>query len=67
MAGISCDLLAAQAAHPAYQKLAAVDEHIRQHYAQPISLAELTAIAGLFGGAAGTPLQSASSSSRRGR
>jgi AraC-like DNA-binding protein len=24
-----------------------VDEHIRQHYAQPISLAELTAIAGL--------------------
>ena len=47
MAGISCDLPAAQAAHPAYQKLAAVDEHIRQHYAQPISLAELTAIAGL--------------------
>lgn len=47
MAGISCDLPAAQAAHPAYQKLAAVDEHIRRHYAQPISLAELTAIAGL--------------------
>ena len=47
MAGISCDLPAAQAAHPAYQKLAAVDEHIRRHYAQPLSLAELTAIAGL--------------------
>ncbi|WP_178084356.1 AraC family transcriptional regulator [Pseudomonas sp. F(2018)] len=47
MAGISCDLPAAQAAHPAYQKLAAVDEHIRRHYAQPLSLAELTTIAGL--------------------
>lgn len=47
MAGISCDLPAAQAAHPAYQKLAAMDEHIRRHYAQPISLAELTAITGL--------------------
>ena len=47
MAGISCDLPAAQAAHPAYQKLAAVDAHIRDHFAQPISLAELTAIAGL--------------------
>jgi AraC-like DNA-binding protein len=47
MAGISQDLQAPQATHPAYQKLAAVDAHIREHFAQPISLTELTAIAGL--------------------
>ncbi|WP_372874367.1 helix-turn-helix domain-containing protein [Pseudomonas sp.] len=47
MAGISYDLQAPQASHPAYQKLAAVDAHIREHYAQPISLKDLTAIAGL--------------------
>lgn len=47
MAGVSCDLQAAQASHPSYQKLAAVDDYIRQHHARPISLAELTALAGL--------------------
>ncbi|MGH8435956.1 MAG: helix-turn-helix domain-containing protein [Pseudomonas sp.] len=47
MAGISYDLLAPQSSHPAYEKLAAVDAHIREHYAQPISLKDLTAIAGL--------------------
>jgi AraC-like DNA-binding protein len=47
MAGISYDLLAPLASHPAYQKLASVDAHIRQHYAQPISLGDLTKIAGL--------------------
>lgn len=47
MAGVSCDLQAAQASHPAYQKLAAVDDYIRQHHSRPISLAELTAIAEL--------------------
>lgn len=47
MAGISYDLLAPQSSHPAYQKLAAVDAHIRQHFAQPISLSDLTQIAGL--------------------
>lgn len=47
MAGISYDLQAPQASHPAYQQLAAVDAHIREHYAQPISLKDLTAIAGL--------------------
>ncbi|WP_375741291.1 helix-turn-helix domain-containing protein [Pseudomonas boanensis] len=47
MAGISYDLQAPQSSHPAYQKLAAVDAHIRERYAQPISLGELTAIAGL--------------------
>ena len=47
MAGISYDLQAPQASHPAYQKLAAVDAHIRQHYAQPITVKDLAAIAGL--------------------
>ncbi|MCO6063064.1 PAS domain-containing protein, partial [Pseudomonas sp. MOB-449] len=32
MAGISYDLQAPQSSHPAYQKLAAVDAHIREHY-----------------------------------
>jgi AraC-like DNA-binding protein len=47
MAGVSCDLPSANAQHPAYPKVAAVDAHIRQHFAQPISLEQLTAIAGL--------------------
>ncbi|PWV64424.1 AraC family transcriptional regulator [Plasticicumulans acidivorans] len=47
MVGISCDLQTVQSTHPAYQKLAAVDEHIRRHYDRPISLEELTALAGL--------------------
>jgi AraC-like DNA-binding protein len=47
MAGISYDLQAAQDNHPAYRRLAAVDEYIRRHYTRPIALAELTAIAEL--------------------
>ncbi|WP_434563475.1 helix-turn-helix domain-containing protein [Pseudomonas sp. Z4-20] len=46
LAGISRDLQRPQSSHPAFQKLAAVDAHIKQHFARPISLAELTAIAG---------------------
>lgn len=46
LAGISRDLQLPQANHPAFHKLAAVDAHIRSHFARPISLAELTAIAG---------------------
>jgi len=46
LAGISRDLQLPQSNHPAFQKLAAVDAHIRRHFARPISLAELTAIAG---------------------
>ena len=46
LAGISRDLQSPQSSHPAYQKLAAVDSHIRDHFARPISLAELTEIAG---------------------
>ena len=46
MAGISHDLPAAVGA-PGLRRLAAVDAHIREHYDQPLSLADLTAIAGL--------------------
>lgn len=46
LAGISRDLQLPQSNHPAFARLAAVDAHIRQHFARPISLAELTAIAG---------------------
>ncbi|TBV00588.1 AraC family transcriptional regulator [Phytopseudomonas dryadis] len=47
VAGISRDLQLPQSSHPAYHRLAAVDAHIREHFARPISLAELTALAGL--------------------
>jgi AraC-like DNA-binding protein len=47
MAGISDDLQAAQSTHPAYEKLAAVDAHIRANFDRAISLADLTAIADL--------------------
>ncbi|WP_414705816.1 helix-turn-helix domain-containing protein [Pseudomonas sp.] len=47
LAGISRDLQALQSTHPAYQKLVEVDAYIREHFARPILLEELTAIAGL--------------------
>ncbi|WP_271410503.1 AraC family transcriptional regulator [Pseudomonas sp. Q1-7] len=47
MAGISYDLQAPQSSHPAYQRLAAVDAYIREHYDTAISLEQLTDIAGL--------------------
>jgi AraC-like DNA-binding protein len=47
LAGISRDLQLPQSSHPAFPKLAAVDAHIRAHFGRPISLAELTDIAGL--------------------
>lgn len=47
MAGISHDLQEAVAHHPAYQRLAAIDVHIRRHYARPIALEELTVLTGL--------------------
>ncbi|MDH0748292.1 AraC family transcriptional regulator [Pseudomonas sp. GD03842] len=46
LAGISRDLQTLHS-HPAYQKLAEVDGYIREHFARPITLEELTAIAGL--------------------
>ncbi|MDF3838273.1 AraC family transcriptional regulator [Cupriavidus basilensis] len=47
MAGISHDLQLARDTHPAYQRLAAVDTYIREHYGRPIPLSELTALTGL--------------------
>ncbi len=47
IAGISRDLPAPQASHPAYGKIAEVDAYIRRHFARPLNLAELTALAGL--------------------
>lgn len=46
LAGISVDLQSASDTHPAYQRLAAVDEHIRAHFSRPVTMAELTRIAG---------------------
>ncbi len=47
MAGISHDLQEAQACHPAWQRLAIVDDHIRNHYHRPIAMEELTALSGM--------------------
>lgn len=47
LAGISVDLQSASASHPAYQRLAAVDEYIRSHFSGPVSMQELTRIAGI--------------------
>ncbi|SDI59683.1 AraC-type DNA-binding protein [Pseudomonas flavescens] len=47
VAGISRDVQLPQSSHPAYPRLAEVDAHIREHFARPISLAELTELAGL--------------------
>ncbi|WPP02216.1 AraC family transcriptional regulator [Pseudomonas sp. HR96] len=46
LVGISLDLHAASDSHPAYQRLAAVDDYIARHFQQRIALSELTAIAG---------------------
>ncbi|UOB26368.1 AraC family transcriptional regulator [Pseudomonas orientalis] len=45
LAGISLDLQSASQTHPAYQRLAAVDEHIRAHFNRRVTLGELTRIA----------------------
>ncbi|MEX9253200.1 helix-turn-helix domain-containing protein [Pseudenterobacter timonensis] len=47
MAGISHDLQEAQARHPAWQRLAIVDDHIRNHYHRPIAMEELTELSGM--------------------
>ncbi|MCF4996592.1 helix-turn-helix domain-containing protein [Pseudomonas syringae] len=47
LAGISVDLQSASETHPAYQRLAAVDEYIRAHFNRRVTLAELTRIAGI--------------------
>ncbi|MGY2257950.1 helix-turn-helix domain-containing protein [Pseudomonas sp. SDO55104_S430] len=47
LVGISVDLQSASDTHPAYERLASVDEHIRTHFHRRISLSELTRIAGI--------------------
>lgn len=47
MAGISHDLQEAKANHPAYQRLAAIDVHIRENFSRPITSEELTTLTGL--------------------
>jgi AraC-like DNA-binding protein/PAS domain-containing protein len=47
LAGISVDLQTASETHPGYQRLAAVDEHIRAHFNRRVTLGELTRIAGI--------------------
>jgi len=47
LAGISLDLQSASETHPAYQRLAAVDTYIREHFDRPVTLATLTEIAGI--------------------
>ncbi|WLI04112.1 AraC family transcriptional regulator [Pseudomonas sp. FP597] len=47
LAGISVDLQSASETHPAYQRLAAVDEYIRTHFTRRVTLGELTRIAGI--------------------
>ncbi len=45
--GISVDLPSASGAHPAYRRLAAVEAHIRRHFGGPVTMQELTRIAGM--------------------
>ncbi|MEN7431582.1 AraC family transcriptional regulator [Chromobacterium sp. TRC.1.1.SA] len=45
--GISLDLQSASKTHPAYKRLAAVDEFIRRNFSQTVTMAELTGIAGM--------------------
>jgi AraC-like DNA-binding protein len=45
--GISLDLQSASKTHPAYKRLVAVDDFIRKHFNHPISMEELTGIAGV--------------------
>lgn len=47
LAGISVDLQSASDTHPAFQRLAQVDAYIRAHFHRPVTLGELTKIAGV--------------------
>ena len=47
LVGISVDLQAAGDTHPAYGRLAAVDDYIRNHFNAPVTMQELTRIAGM--------------------
>lgn len=47
LVGISVDLQSASETHPAFERLAAVDEYIRGNFNRRVTLAELTRIAGI--------------------
>ncbi len=47
LAGTSQDLGLADELHPVYRKIAAIAQHIREHYDAPVSMEELAAGAGL--------------------
>jgi len=47
LVGISVDVQSASDKHPAYQRLAAVDDYIRANFNRPVTLGELTRIAGI--------------------
>ncbi|ENV00603.1 MULTISPECIES: helix-turn-helix domain-containing protein [Acinetobacter] len=47
IAGISSDLNVPEHTHPAFHKMVQVEEYIKQNYAETITLAHLTAIAGV--------------------
>ncbi|WP_462382766.1 helix-turn-helix domain-containing protein [Pseudomonas sp. Marseille-QA0892] len=47
LAGISLDLQSTHDTHPAYARLAQVDDYIRAHFNRTISMKELTQIAGI--------------------
>ncbi len=47
LAGVSRDLKAQEASHPAYSKLADVVQYIQDHYVQPLNLRQLAQMAGM--------------------
>jgi AraC-like DNA-binding protein len=47
LVGISCDLQEAKLTHPAYARLAGVDEFLRENLSRTIAMSELTAMTGL--------------------
>ena len=47
LVGISCDLQEAKLTHPAYARLAGVDDFLRENLSRNIAVAELTAMTGL--------------------
>lgn len=47
LVGISCDLQAATLTHPAYARLAGIDDFLRENLSRTIPMSELTAMTGL--------------------
>ena len=47
MVGISSDLQSASDSDPAYQRMAAVDRHIRENFSRPVTMEALTQVAGI--------------------